>query len=762
MKSKFNMLSPVIAMLCISVILENAVAATYNSNSGEHTWSNNSSWSNGTAPTTANNVNNDMINIGSTTVQSKVILNTSYVPDKTTSIRVFSQCTLVVAYAELNLNNNSNSNTDLQIDAGGVLIVLGDLESLKNLAVTTGGKVIVLGNVSTGNTVNDVINNTGNFYVVGDFIDNGSVVPPTNVLNTTGSGTAGGLTELLANEPEIISEVLTLYPNFATGLSDNIVYAKANGNWSTMTWDRIGTTTETPPTATDMVVINGYSVTLDQSVAVNSLVMNNSTSSSQLTLTGSNIFTATDIMLNNSNTSANVSVIATNTSHVNVNKMAFNGVAASNTAIYLNDNSSLSVTGRIESKTYGQVVVRDDATYSVAGYNAKTFYAKIGTVDVSYENININAGGTYEINGTISVSGMLNLTNGILNTAGGVLSLASGATASAGSNTSYVNGAMTRTGTGTFTFPVGAGGFYAPISINPASSSTYTAQYFASAPANRTALATDMAIVSPVEYWDIHKVAGAGTQVTLHFPDATRSKILIPSKLLLAHWNGTVWENMGRTASTANSVTSEFMTSFSPVTSGGETSSTLPVELIDFTMRFENNKTVLNWKTASETNSDYFLVEKSTDGIHFTSLDKVTAAGNSSSMRSYMSIDEETSFGTIYYRIKQYDFDGTEHAVRTISAVQPSRENAVSMKIQNNLISNSDDLMINFSSQYFVEISIQVYNSNGNTIHRKTLNMGTSQIVGFQLELNTSLPKGMYYIQCSMNDAVFIETFIIE
>ncbi|MBC7887158.1 MAG: M4 family metallopeptidase [Ferruginibacter sp.] len=84
----------------------------------------------------------------------------------------------------------------------------------------------------------------------------------------------------------------------------------------------------------------------------------------------------------------------------------------------------------------------------------------------------------------------------------------------------------------------------------------------------------------------------------------------------------------------------------------------LPVELLSFDARLNGNKTLLNWSTAIEINTDYFEVQRSADGIQFTGFAKVPAAGNSSTQKKYSATDGHPSGGNNYYRLKIVDKDG--------------------------------------------------------------------------------------------------------
>jgi hypothetical protein len=94
----------------------------------------------------------------------------------------------------------------------------------------------------------------------------------------------------------------------------------------------------------------------------------------------------------------------------------------------------------------------------------------------------------------------------------------------------------------------------------------------------------------------------------------------------------------------------------------------LSVQLVDFTASCENGNRVLDWYTASESNSSYFKVERSADGQHFESSGTVAAAGNSNELRHYRWTDPENLKGRFYYRLTQYDYDGQSEQLSTVAS----------------------------------------------------------------------------------------------
>ncbi|MDR2963373.1 MAG: hypothetical protein LBU90_07075 [Bacteroidales bacterium] len=93
----------------------------------------------------------------------------------------------------------------------------------------------------------------------------------------------------------------------------------------------------------------------------------------------------------------------------------------------------------------------------------------------------------------------------------------------------------------------------------------------------------------------------------------------------------------------------------------------LPVELTIFTAERTGTHVNLAWTTQSETDNDYFTVQRSSDGVSFHNVGEVTGAGTTSTAQHYTFIDNAPLAGVSYYRLRQTDFNGKSH----YSAVVP-------------------------------------------------------------------------------------------
>lgn len=93
----------------------------------------------------------------------------------------------------------------------------------------------------------------------------------------------------------------------------------------------------------------------------------------------------------------------------------------------------------------------------------------------------------------------------------------------------------------------------------------------------------------------------------------------------------------------------------------------LPVELISFIGKNNGEYNFLEWSTASETNNDYFTIERSLDGISFHKIGSVKGAGDSQQLLRYSYSDPANENQLVYYRLNQTDLDGTSSLSKTIA-----------------------------------------------------------------------------------------------
>lgn len=85
----------------------------------------------------------------------------------------------------------------------------------------------------------------------------------------------------------------------------------------------------------------------------------------------------------------------------------------------------------------------------------------------------------------------------------------------------------------------------------------------------------------------------------------------------------------------------------------------LPVNLIEFDVKKENALAQLTWKTATESNSEKFVVQRSTDGKKWLNITEVQSNGDKMTPSTYSAVDNAPAAGMNYYRLKMVDRDRT-------------------------------------------------------------------------------------------------------
>lgn len=281
------------------------------------------------------------------------------------------------------------------------------------------------------------------------------------------------------------------------------------------------------------------------------------------------------------------------------------------------------------------------------------------------------------MNGTlILINGLINtgLTNGLL--------LTDLATISGASNTRYINGPLAKIGTAAFFFPVGDGGVYLPVNLsgNAATPADFTTALPSSSsilvqpkrenpkPLYGNILTAPLQSVSSCLYWNITRGSGTGdihVWLSIDQVNFCTTTGVNNADLRVAHLIGSPGSWQGASLGASGIVASggaSFIGSgtgysvFSPFTLGS-VSTALPVELTNFFATRNGNVIKLNWNTESEQNNAYFEVQRSADGIRFSTIGKVNGAGNSSQTIRYNFIDNKPQEGRNYYRLRQVDFD---------------------------------------------------------------------------------------------------------
>jgi hypothetical protein len=419
----------------------------------------------------------------------------------------------------------------------------------------------------------------------------------------------------------------------------------------------------------------------------------------------------------------------------------------------------------------GTVIFAGSATQSINAGASSFYNVTVNNTTVGNNDINVTA--------PMIITNIGSFNDGILYYSGtGQLTFTQGAVCpNGGSNTSFVNtagaGYVSKTGTNGFIFPVGeisvAGvPVWAPVEIAaPAVNSTITANYnFSAAPNNwDPSNMCDVNVInhtSGVEHW-IMTTTASTPAITLYWKNGSRSGITSAADILVAHWEncgGTDrWVSKGATVTgnaTSGSVTSTVpFTSYSPITFGTRTGNNpLPVSLLNFSATCSDADVKASWSTASETNNDFFTLEKSSDMESWELVQTIQGAGNSNDLLEYTATDYFASEGMHYYRLKQTDYDG-QFTYSSVVMVDCGIKSHNEVNVYPNPA--SDQLNISLIQANDGPIVVKVFNMMGLLVETKEV--VAQQTVTLQLELS-DYATGTYSYTITTTGETFSGQFI--
>ncbi|MDJ1483914.1 T9SS type A sorting domain-containing protein [Cytophagaceae bacterium YF14B1] len=366
----------------------------------------------------------------------------------------------------------------------------------------------------------------------------------------------------------------------------------------------------------------------------------------------------------------------------------------------------------------GEVELEGTTTQTITTRSAQNYASEAGTQDfynLTVNNTTATPGIAVILGSNVGVSRQMNFLKGLVRSndlvslngspASQLLIIRDNASVINTSDNSFVIGAVRKVGrsSGTFYFPIGyingSDPYYRPSGISSPTNAlaSFISQFYFENPTGRgfNAISVELGdpngsirFASAKEFWMINRENLTDkVYVTLTWRNPESGGVGTngdPNNYLglrVAHWNTTIskWQNMGGSGFTnhptlgavgnpSGALTSMYNTvhaagpveSFSPFTLATQIDyNPLPVTLLDFTGKAVEQQVNLNWQTASEVNTSYFVVERSQNGKNFAEVTQVTAIGNSSGLQTYQSIDHRPYTGVSYYRLKMVDQDGS-------------------------------------------------------------------------------------------------------
>jgi hypothetical protein len=175
----------------------------------------------------------------------------------------------------------------------------------------------------------------------------------------------------------------------------------------------------------------------------------------------------------------------------------------------------------------------------------------------------------------------------------------------------------------------------------------------------------------------------------------------------------------------------------------------LPVEWAWFNAYRNDDGVLLKWATSMEENNSHFEVQKSLDAQEWTVIDEIMGTGNSTDINEYQYLDVNADRGTIYYRLKQVDFDGNSEYSKSVVVNDQNLPQVV--KIYPLPANNS----VTVASAYSGDMNVTITDMAGNEL----INQDVSGSYTFDTH---DLPNGFYIVTSVGNGTNNVQKIVIQ
>ena len=176
----------------------------------------------------------------------------------------------------------------------------------------------------------------------------------------------------------------------------------------------------------------------------------------------------------------------------------------------------------------------------------------------------------------------------------------------------------------------------------------------------------------------------------------------------------------------------------------------LPIELEAITVRnIDDREILISWSTLSETNNDYFAIERSIEGDDWITIGQLEGAGNSIERLEYNYLDKDPFVGTSYYRLKQTDFNG-EYSYSDILSAK------LEAPINISLFPNPTSERMTISARNLDLQTLRFFNSLGHEIILEEENSSQTK----RTFITKNLVNGIYFLKAGEGKTSITTTFL--
>lgn len=184
----------------------------------------------------------------------------------------------------------------------------------------------------------------------------------------------------------------------------------------------------------------------------------------------------------------------------------------------------------------------------------------------------------------------------------------------------------------------------------------------------------------------------------------------------------------------------------------------LPVHLTSFTGTANGIVANLAWTSVDEVNFAAYVLERSNDGVSFSTVATVTAKGGASNAYNYADNLRTVTGTKVYYRLKQVDNNGQFSYSNTIS-IGLAKENGLTVAVSPNPVRSR--VAVSIGNDRDGKATLRITDYTGKTVLAKTvtINAGINTV---QLEGEVHLINGSYLLSVEVNGKIVTQQFLVQ
>ncbi len=182
-------------------------------------------------------------------------------------------------------------------------------------------------------------------------------------------------------------------------------------------------------------------------------------------------------------------------------------------------------------------------------------------------------------------------------------------------------------------------------------------------------------------------------------------------------------------------------------------------KLLGFSGNIFNKQVQLNWSVSQSEQINYFDIERSTDGKHFISVNKIFANSGKTPTNEYAATDapDETTSDHVYYRLKIIDIKGNVTYSKTINLFLRKTGKAGISIVPNPV---KETMQLNISSLSENKMQLLIYDGAGRLMRTSHTNIPKGN-TSISLTDFQEWPRGIYSVKVLLGENSFVEKMVL-